>query len=124
MIAARHDPLRANGANRPAPLEQSGRGEAGMQRIDEVETRLAPANGAVRGNEEGVGLGTSMASYASGGMTEASASHTRAARRRRAFHHEIAILKSCRDRHIVQFIGACLQVPCPHLTQHFSSRPP
>ena len=27
-----------------------------------------------------------------------------------AFRREILLLKSCRDRHIVQFLGACLQV--------------
>lgn len=32
-----------------------------------------------------------------------------------AFSHEVAILKSCRDRNIVLFIGACLDVRLPHL---------
>ncbi len=33
-----------------------------------------------------------------------------------AFRREIFILRSCHDRNIVQFIGACLQVRACHVT--------
>lgn len=37
--------------------------------------------------------------------------------RQELFEREIMLLKSCRDRNIVQFLGACMQVGCPCLAQ-------
>lgn len=44
---------------------------------------------------------------------------SRAAARSDVFKQEIAILKSCHDRNIVQFIGACLQPNCTLMVMEY-----
>ena len=44
---------------------------------------------------------------------------SRAAARSDIFKQEIAILKSCHDRNIVQFIGACLQPDCTLMVMEY-----
>lgn len=64
---------------------------------------------------------TDLNSSSSSSSSRSSSSYaaSRAAVRSDVFKQEIAILKSCHDRNIVQFIGACLQPNCTVLVMEY-----